>query len=210
MFRSYDHHQAENILLSMITQLTTDPLFYSIANEVEVEVTLRLIVSQYVLVSATFVGLVTRYYFLSESNFLKFAVLYLYDRRSVGQYVLVSGSCPEPTTRFFFAVWQLRVSWYSAPSLTRGWVCNLLVQLLLGLARAVTLGSKSRKTRDHILLSDLRLPQLGGPDSRIYIPREQGGPVIPPGTAFLVFVYSDRLLYLGWRLLLKTTCRLHY
>jgi hypothetical protein len=37
---------------------------------------------------------------------------------------------------------------------------NLLVQLLLGLTRAVTLGSKSRKTHDHILLSHLRLPQL--------------------------------------------------
>jgi hypothetical protein len=66
----------------------------------------------------------------------------------------------------------------------RGWVCNLLVQLLLGLARAVTLGSKSRRTRDHILLSHLRLSQPGGPGSRIYIPREQGGPVIPPGTGF--------------------------
>jgi uncharacterized NAD(P)/FAD-binding protein YdhS len=32
MFRSYDHHQAEIILLSRTTQLTTDPLFYTIAN----------------------------------------------------------------------------------------------------------------------------------------------------------------------------------
>jgi hypothetical protein len=32
MFRSYDHLQAENILLARITQLTTDPLFYTIAN----------------------------------------------------------------------------------------------------------------------------------------------------------------------------------
>jgi hypothetical protein len=87
-------------------------------------------------------------------------------------------------TRSFFSVWQLWVSLCSAPSLTRGWVCNLLVQLLLGLARAVTLGSKSRRTRDHIFLSHLRLPQPGGPGSRIYIPREQGGPVIPPGTGF--------------------------
>jgi hypothetical protein len=30
----------------------------------------------------------------------------------------------------------------------------------------------------------LRLPQPGGPGSRIYIPQEQGGPVIPPGTGF--------------------------
>jgi hypothetical protein len=30
----------------------------------------------------------------------------------------------------------------------------------------------------------LRLPQPGGPGSRIYIPQEQSGPVIPPGTGF--------------------------
>jgi hypothetical protein len=32
MFRSYDHHQVENILLARITQLTMDSLFYYIAN----------------------------------------------------------------------------------------------------------------------------------------------------------------------------------
>jgi Cdc6-like AAA superfamily ATPase len=32
MFRSYDHHQLENILLARFTQLKTDPLFYNIAN----------------------------------------------------------------------------------------------------------------------------------------------------------------------------------
>jgi hypothetical protein len=35
-----------------------------------------------------------------------------------------------------------------------------------------------------MLLSHLRLPQPGGPDTCIYIPQEQGGPVTPPGTAF--------------------------
>jgi hypothetical protein len=32
MYRSYDHHQVENILIARVTQLTTDPLFYNIAN----------------------------------------------------------------------------------------------------------------------------------------------------------------------------------
>jgi hypothetical protein len=36
----------------------------------------------------------------------------------------------------------------------------------------------------HILLSHLRLPQPGGPGSRIYVPQEQGGPVIRSGTGF--------------------------
>jgi hypothetical protein len=84
--------------------------------------------------------------------------------------------------QFFFLLWisfrQLRLCYFVAPSLTRGRVCNLLVQLLLGLARAVTLGPKSRRTPGHILLSHLRLLQPGGPDSRIYIPQEQSGPVI--------------------------------
>jgi hypothetical protein len=111
---------------------------------------------------------------------------------------LVSGSCLERMTRFFFPVWQLWVSWSSAPSLARGWVCNSLLQLLLGLARAVTLGSNSRWTPDHILLSHFRLPQPGGPGSRIYIPREQGVPVIPPGTGF-PFRRLLRVAGLQWR-----------
>jgi hypothetical protein len=38
-------------------------------------------------------------------------------------------------------------------------------------------------------VSDSRLPQPDGPDLRIYIPQEQGGLVLPPGTGFL-FVAS--------------------
>jgi hypothetical protein len=37
----------------------------------------------------------------------------------------------KPFSRFFFP-WQLRISWCGALCLTRGWVCNLLVKLLLG------------------------------------------------------------------------------
>jgi hypothetical protein len=55
-------------------------------------------------------------------------------------------------------------------------------KLLLDLVRAVTLTLKSCRTHGHILLSHLRLSQPGGPGPRIYIPQEQGGPVIPPGT----------------------------
>jgi hypothetical protein len=43
------------------------------------------------------------------------------------------------------------------PSLTRGRVCNLSLQLLLGLTSSVTLRSKSLRTWGHILLSHLRL-----------------------------------------------------
>jgi hypothetical protein len=53
----------------------------------------------------------------------------------------------------FITVRQLRVCWCGALSLTRGRVCRL--QLLLALASAVILGSESRGTRDHILLSQI-------------------------------------------------------
>jgi hypothetical protein len=48
----------------------------------------------------------------------------------------------------------LLVCWCRALSLTRGRVCRL--QLLLELAKAVIFGSKSRGTRDHVLLSQIR------------------------------------------------------
>jgi hypothetical protein len=63
----------------------------------------------------------------------------------------------------------------------------------MGLARAVTLRSKSHRTHGYILLSHLRLPQPGGPGSRIYIPQEQCGPVMPPGTGFpFVYFYGSQ------------------
>jgi hypothetical protein len=37
---------------------------------------------------------------------------------------------------------------------------------------------------EYFTVSDSRLPQPKGPGPRIYIRREQGGPVIPPGTGF--------------------------
>jgi hypothetical protein len=49
---------------------------------------------------------------------------------------------------------------------------------------AIILWFESRRTRNHTLLSHLRLPEPRGPGSSIYIPQEQGGPVIPPGIGF--------------------------
>jgi hypothetical protein len=49
---------------------------------------------------------------------------------------------------------------------------------------AITQWSESHRTRNHTLLSHLRLFQPGGPCSPIYISQEQGGPVIPPGIGF--------------------------
>jgi hypothetical protein len=72
-----------------------------------------------------------------------------YDRRSVGQSVLVSGSQPNFLLLSVIIFRQLRVCSCGAPSLTRGRVCTF--QLLLGIASAVFLGSESRGTHEHYL-----------------------------------------------------------
>jgi hypothetical protein len=106
------------------------------STHLKVKVTLRLTVSQSVCLGVEpNLGLVTRYYFLSEN-------------------CLVSMGHP---------LWREDGSA----------VCS-----------AITKWSGSRRARNHTLLSHLRLSQPGGPDSLIYIPQEQGGPVIPPGTGF--------------------------
>jgi hypothetical protein len=48
----------------------------------------------------------------------------------------------------------------------------------------ITQRYESLRTRNQTLLSHLRLPQHRGTCSSIYIPQEQGDPVIPPGTGF--------------------------
>jgi hypothetical protein len=63
---------------------------------------------------------------------------------------------------------------------------------------AITQWSEPRRTRNHDLLSHLRLLQRRGPGSRIYIPQEQGGPVILPSTGF-PFRRLLRLAGLWWR-----------
>jgi hypothetical protein len=63
--------------------------------------------------------------------------------------------------QIFITVRQLRICWCGALSLTRERVCRL--QLLRVLASAVILGSESRGTGDHILLSQIRdSPNLEG------------------------------------------------
>jgi hypothetical protein len=110
----------------------------------------------------------------------------IYDLQLVGQSVLVSGAHLRRAKNFSFSLKFSLDSclFFVAPSLTRGRVCNLV--LFLVLASAVLLGSESRGTQGHISLSQfLRLAQPRGPGSRTYIPQEQGGPDIPPGTGFI-------------------------
>jgi hypothetical protein len=72
------------------------------------------------------------------------------------------------------------------PSLTRGRICKLLVEF------TVVLGSKSRRTYDHILLFRLRLSQSGGAGPHIYIHQEQCGTVLLAGTSLFVASYDSQ------------------
>jgi hypothetical protein len=74
---------------------------------------------------------------------------------TVGQQVCLGIKHPFGAyDKIFITIIQLQVCWWGALSLTRGRVCRL--QLLLGFASAVILGSESRGTHDHILPSQIR------------------------------------------------------
>jgi hypothetical protein len=122
----------------------------------------------------------------------------LYDWRfTANRFVLATNPLRPTTGIFIFKPNTCVYSPYVTSTLTRERVCRL--HLLLVLGSAVILGSESRRTRDNILLSQIRdSPNQGGPDPLIYIPQEQGGPVIPPGTGF-PFRRLLRLAGLRWR-----------
>jgi hypothetical protein len=80
------------------------------------------------------------------------------------------------------------------PSPMRGRVCNLSIQLILGLASAVTLSSKFHRTRDHIILYHLRLGSLSVAS---YNSWDYGGGILSP--IVLSSSYVSRPVYLGIR-----------
>jgi hypothetical protein len=86
-------------------------------------------------------------------------------------------------------------------------LCNILSNERMSLSFIIAAGPRQRShsqvsiPRDswpHFTVSDSRLSQLGGPGPRIYIPPEQGGPVIPRGNG-VPFRRLLRLAGLRWR-----------
>jgi hypothetical protein len=122
------------------------------------------------------------------------------DSQSVSQYVLVSSALVGLATRYYFlseccclkfAVLYL----WGRPLRREDWsaICNV-----------ITHWSESLRTRNHALLSHLRLPQPGGPGSRIYIPRNRVAQLYARALAGLRWRYSnpphtwrDRSLYIS-------------
>jgi hypothetical protein len=96
----------------------------------------------------------TSFSFLSEGDWMLESESESYITTD-GQSVSLSfNKAPIWGLRSVFCYGQLRGCWYGALFLTKGRVCSLL--LLLALASAVIFGSKSRGTRDYILLSQIR------------------------------------------------------
>jgi hypothetical protein len=93
------------------------------------------------------------------------------------------------------------LSWRQAPwdsrpvTLLSKWILSVIVLISFAIAAGSRqcIHSQVQVPRD-----SWPLPQLGGPGSRIYIPQEQGGPVIPPGTGFSSLGLL-RLAGLRWR-----------
>jgi hypothetical protein len=75
----------------------------------------------------------------------------------------------------------------------------------------ITQWSESCRTHNHTLLSHLRLLQPGEPGSHIYIPKEHGGPVRPPGIGLPSVQQTFPLVALGTyrtesRVVVKAIC----
>jgi hypothetical protein len=98
--------------------------------------------------------------------------------------------------QIFITVRQLRVCWCGALSLLREQVCCL--QLLLVLDSAVILGSESRGTCDHILLSQIRgSHNLDGQVPVFIIPRNRLAQLNPQALGSLFVASYDPQGYNG-------------
>jgi hypothetical protein len=86
---------------------------------------------------------------------------------------------------------QLGVYYFVAPSLTRGRVCSLLYNCFWALPEQSLLGRSPAELTAIFYCLIWRLPQPGGSGSRIYIPQEQGGPVIPRALGSLFIASYD-------------------
>jgi hypothetical protein len=110
-----------------------------------------------------------------------------------------ASSCQAPgdsRLEFFFQPNPCDYSSYVTPSLTRRRVCRL--QLLLGLASAVILGSAYRWSHDHILLSQIRdSPNLGGQVPVFISPRNRVVQLYPQALGSLFVASHDSQGYGG-------------
>jgi hypothetical protein len=119
-------------------------------------------------------------------------------RQSVDQFVWVSGLPLGSLTRFYLALlfsFDNYVIWLSMRPLWRENRSVIYCTIASGPCQSNHTWAEVPQISDHILLSHRRLPQPGGPGSRIYVPQEQGSPVIPPGTGLEAVYFLLRNIY---------------
>jgi hypothetical protein len=96
-------------------------------------------------------------------------------------------------------IWALRPDFYYRETVAIFLMWDALSDERMGLPFTIVAGPRQHNhSRAQDGGKDSRLPPLGAPGSRIYIPQEQFGPVIPPGTGFR-FRRLLRLAGLQWR-----------
>jgi hypothetical protein len=140
----------------------------------------------------------------TDSTQVKFK--FMLDRRSVGQCVLVSSTHLGPKTRFLLLSDSCGFVDVGVHSLTSGRVCRL--QFLPGLASAVILGSESRGTHDHILLSEIRdSPKLVGQVTVFISPRNWVPFSSPPTTRRATVEVFEPISCSSQLLLVFSCCR---
>jgi hypothetical protein len=88
-------------------------------------------------------------------------------------------------------IWGLRPEFYYCQTVADLWMWGALSDERTGLQFTIAVGPRQRR---HVLVRGS--PNLG-PDPRIYIPQEQRGPIISPGTGF-PFRRLLRLAGLRW------------
>jgi hypothetical protein len=130
-----------------------------------------------------------------------------FSTNSESQSYFTTGGLPPISLSWYQAPWdqrpvfffQLNICCYSpyiTPSLTRGWVCCL--QLLLALTSAVILGSESRETHDHILLSQIRAsPNLDSQVPVFISPWNRVAQSFPQALGSLFITFYDSQGYAG-------------
>jgi hypothetical protein len=129
------------------------------------------------------------------TNFLSESELHHDWQFTANQFVLATIPLTLTTSNFF----QLNpcgYSPYATSSLTRRWVCRL--QLLLVFASIVILGSESRETHDHILLSQTRdSSNLEGQVPVFISPKNRFAQLHPQALSSFFFASYDSQAYSG-------------
>jgi hypothetical protein len=120
--------------------------------------------------------------------------------------------CQEP-------IWGFRPDFYYCQTATGLLMWGALSDERTGLPFTIADGPRQRSqfwvwvSRDswpYHFASDSRLPQPGGPGPRIYIPKEQGGPVISPDTGYCQLTFKPVPLITHWHGPNRKHCLLLY